>query len=172
MKKSTAELLKTLKHTTNISTYLSQEQENLQALPLHLYLDKMFAEKKSPPASASAIQAQIEPIATRFSPAGSFPPGTKSSLYVLDCRWITNKPSFCSKPPGTRSYIPEINVIVLLSLPYSEISLLQKQTNFFWIWDMRFFIKNPYKQTRKKRLPTPCNLSLYTLTFFVTVQNP
>ena len=49
MKKSTAELLKTLKHTTNISTYLSQEQENLQALPLHLYLDKMFAEKKKSP---------------------------------------------------------------------------------------------------------------------------
>ena len=49
MKKSTEELLKTLKHAPNIKTYLSQEQDNLQTLPLHLYLDKMFSEKEIPP---------------------------------------------------------------------------------------------------------------------------
>lgn len=49
MKKSTEELLKTLKHTTNITSYLSQEQENFKTLPLHLYLDKIFADKEISP---------------------------------------------------------------------------------------------------------------------------
>lgn len=45
MKKTTEELLKTLKHSPNINSYLSLEQENFQTLPLHLYFDKMFTEK-------------------------------------------------------------------------------------------------------------------------------
>ncbi|MCI9527471.1 MAG: XRE family transcriptional regulator [Lachnospiraceae bacterium] len=49
MKKSTEELLKTLKYTTNITSYLSQEQENFQTLPLHLYLSKLFAETNISP---------------------------------------------------------------------------------------------------------------------------
>ena len=49
MKKTTEELLNTLKHSTNINSYLSQEQENFHTLPLHLYLDKMFAEKEVSP---------------------------------------------------------------------------------------------------------------------------
>lgn len=49
MKKSTEELLKILKHAPNIDAYLSQEQDNFQTLPLHLYLDKMFVEKKISP---------------------------------------------------------------------------------------------------------------------------
>lgn len=49
MKKSTEELLKTLKHTANITSYLSQEQENFKTLPLHLYLDKIFADKEISP---------------------------------------------------------------------------------------------------------------------------
>lgn len=49
MKKTTEELLKTLKHSPNINSYLSLEQENFQTLPLHLYLDKMFTEKEISP---------------------------------------------------------------------------------------------------------------------------
>lgn len=49
MRKTTEELLKTLKHTANITSYLSQEQDNLKTFPLHAYLDKMFAEKEISP---------------------------------------------------------------------------------------------------------------------------
>lgn len=49
MRKTTEELLNTLKHSVSITSYLSQEQDNLQALPLHLYLDKIFAEKEISP---------------------------------------------------------------------------------------------------------------------------
>lgn len=49
MKKSTDELLKTLKRTTSISSYLSQEQENFKTFPLHLYLEKIFTEKNISP---------------------------------------------------------------------------------------------------------------------------
>lgn len=49
MKKTTDELLKTLKHSPNIDSYLSLEQENLQSLPLHLYLDNLFTEKEISP---------------------------------------------------------------------------------------------------------------------------
>ena len=49
MNKSTEELLKTLKHSAGIASYLTQEQENLTALPLHLYLEKLFAETNITP---------------------------------------------------------------------------------------------------------------------------
>lgn len=49
MKKSTEELLKILKHTQDVRSYLSQEQENFQNLPLHAYLNMLFAQKNASP---------------------------------------------------------------------------------------------------------------------------
>lgn len=46
MKKTTEELLNTLKRTTNIDSFLSEEQENFKTLPLHVYLDRIFAESQ------------------------------------------------------------------------------------------------------------------------------
>lgn len=49
MRKTTEELLNTLKHTVSITSYLSQEQDNLKTLPLHTYLNDIFAEKEISP---------------------------------------------------------------------------------------------------------------------------
>lgn len=52
MKKSTEELLKTLKHTPDVRTFLTQEQENFQNLPLHAYLNSLLAQKNIPPSES------------------------------------------------------------------------------------------------------------------------
>lgn len=49
MRKTTEELLNTLKHSVSITSYLSQEQDNLKTLPLHTYLNDIFAEKEISP---------------------------------------------------------------------------------------------------------------------------
>lgn len=46
MKKTTDELLKTLKQTANIDSFLTKEQENFNTLPLHLYLEHIFSESE------------------------------------------------------------------------------------------------------------------------------
>ncbi len=87
MNKSTEELLKTLKHSAGIASYLTQEQENLTALPLHLYLEKLFAETNIP--------ASTEPTVTRFFLEKSSLPVTKSWHCALAFGWILRKPSVC-----------------------------------------------------------------------------
>lgn len=49
MKKSTEELLKTLKHTSDVHTFLTEEQENFQTLPLHIYLEQLLNQKNVSP---------------------------------------------------------------------------------------------------------------------------
>ncbi|MCI8489649.1 MAG: XRE family transcriptional regulator [Lachnospiraceae bacterium] len=46
MKKTTEELLKTLQKTAEIDSFLLEEDENFKTLPLHLYLDKVFAKSE------------------------------------------------------------------------------------------------------------------------------
>ncbi|MBQ4529369.1 MAG: hypothetical protein IJA36_01965 [Lachnospiraceae bacterium] len=45
MKKSTEELLQILKHTPDLETYLSNEQDNLKDIPLPEYLNNLCIEK-------------------------------------------------------------------------------------------------------------------------------
>lgn len=49
MKKSTQELLDILKHAPNLNSYLSEEEENITACPLHDYLNQLCAEKNLTP---------------------------------------------------------------------------------------------------------------------------
>lgn len=50
MKKTTEELLKTLKHTQNFDTYLKKESDNITACSLSEYLNRLCAEKEMSPA--------------------------------------------------------------------------------------------------------------------------
>ena len=45
MKKSTDELLNVLKQSRDVDSYLSQEQENFSARPLHSYFSDLFRQK-------------------------------------------------------------------------------------------------------------------------------
>lgn len=49
MKKSTEELLNTLKHTPDVNTFLTEEQDNFHNLPLHIYLDQLLTQKNISP---------------------------------------------------------------------------------------------------------------------------
>lgn len=50
MKKTTEELLKTLKHTQDFNAYLKKEHDNITACPLSEYLNHLCAEKEISPA--------------------------------------------------------------------------------------------------------------------------
>ena len=49
MKKSTEELLKTLKHTPDVNTFLTEEQDNFHHLPLHTCLEQLLTQKNISP---------------------------------------------------------------------------------------------------------------------------
>ena len=50
MKKTTDELLKILKHSPKIQTYLDEEKENISSVPLSDYLNRLCKDKQMSPA--------------------------------------------------------------------------------------------------------------------------
>ena len=55
MKKSTDELLNILKHTTDLTTYFQQEEENISSCSLPDYLNRLCLEKQISPAQCIRV---------------------------------------------------------------------------------------------------------------------
>lgn len=83
MKKSTEELLKTLKHAPDYDSYLKNEQENFTVCPLSDYLSALCAKKNTAPAQCISRSGLDRTYAYQIFPVTKIPPATKCLPCVL-----------------------------------------------------------------------------------------